>query len=387
MKKTFITLSLIATLGVGGIIGEGAPVKAAETNLEYTQSDIESKLKLANNKISDIQTELESAQLNYEKISNEISNTQAKINEKEQQITDAKNKIEKLQTEINELIKRIEARDGLLKDRARSLQESGGNISYLEVLLNSQSFSDFINRTEAVVTFLEADRDILESYQTDKDNLDKSQSDLKIELTSLELMITEMKTMEEDLNIKKTEQNDLIEKLKEQEKDAKVKVSALESEKNALNNNQVSLQTNTAPQIESAISQGSSQVVENGLFIWPTIGGTITTYQGMRWGSFHKGIDIARPADYSILAASSGTVTYAGWINGYGNTIKIQHSNGYTTQYAHLASINVAVGQSVSQGSKIGVMGSTGRSTGIHLDFEVYNNGKLLNPMDVLPGR
>ena len=123
----------------------------------------------------------------------------------------------------------------------------------------------------------------------------------------------------------------------------------------------------------------------NGQFVWPTIGGQITSYQGMRWGKFHKGIDIAGPSDYSILAADSGKVTYAGWINGYGKTIKLDHNNGYTTQYAHLNSINVNVGDVVSAGDNIGVMGNTGRSTGIHLDFEVYLNGKLLNPVDVLP--
>nr|WP_272506138.1 M23 family metallopeptidase [Natronobacillus azotifigens] len=120
-------------------------------------------------------------------------------------------------------------------------------------------------------------------------------------------------------------------------------------------------------------------------FIWPTIGGVITSYQGPRWGSFHKGIDIARPDDYSILAADGGIVSFSGWINGYGNTIEIDHQNGYTTQYAHLESIHVTVGQQVNQGDIIGIMGTTGRSTGIHLDFEVYYRGELRDPMDVLP--
>src|SRR5690625_5412338 len=94
----------------------------------------------------------------------------------------------------------------------------------------------------------------------------------------------------------------------------------------------------------------------NGQFVWPAIGGQITSYQGMRWGKFHKGIDIAGPSDYSILAADSGEVIYAGWINGYGNTIKLDHNNGYITQYVYLNSINVVYGDVVFDVVIIGVM-------------------------------
>ena len=105
---------------------------------------------------------------------------------------------------------------------------------------------------------------------------------------------------------------------------------------------------------------------------------------GTRWGSMHRGIDIARPSSRSILAADNGVVVSAGWSGAYGNRIEIDHNNGYKTLYAHLSSINVSVGQTVSRGSKIGVMGSTGRSTGVHLHFEVTKNGSLVNPLSVL---
>ncbi|MFV8826205.1 peptidoglycan DD-metalloendopeptidase family protein [Alkalihalobacterium sp. APHAB7] len=117
---------------------------------------------------------------------------------------------------------------------------------------------------------------------------------------------------------------------------------------------------------------------------WPAVGGYISSYQGNRWGRFHKGIDIARPSNYNILAADNGTIVSAGWQGGYGNTIRINHNNGVETLYAHLASIDVRVGQTVAKGQKIGVMGTTGNSTGIHLHFEVYQNSKLQNPMDYL---
>lgn len=122
----------------------------------------------------------------------------------------------------------------------------------------------------------------------------------------------------------------------------------------------------------------------DGTFAWPASGGYISSQQGYRWGKLHKGIDIARPSNYNISAADNGVVVYAGYDGGYGNKIIIDHQNGYKTIYAHLASMSVGSGQTVARGSKIGVMGATGDSTGIHLHFEVFKNGKLVNPVTVL---
>ncbi|MFF5996392.1 M23 family metallopeptidase [Lysinibacillus sp. KU-BSD001] len=121
-----------------------------------------------------------------------------------------------------------------------------------------------------------------------------------------------------------------------------------------------------------------------GSFAWPTVGGYISSHMGERWGAYHRGIDIARPSNYTIKATDNGVVTFTGWDGTYGNKIVINHNNGYETVYAHLSSIDVSVGQVVEQGSKIGVMGSTGNSTGTHLHFEVQQNGALINPLSVL---
>lgn len=119
-----------------------------------------------------------------------------------------------------------------------------------------------------------------------------------------------------------------------------------------------------------------------GTFTWPTVGGYVSSKTGARWGTLHKGTDIARPSDLSILSADNGTVTFAGWNGGYGNKIEISHNNGYKTIYAHLNSISVNVGQTVEKGSKIGIMGTTGDSTGVHLHIELYKNGQLKNFLD-----
>ncbi|RRN75109.1 M23 family metallopeptidase [Peribacillus simplex] len=125
-------------------------------------------------------------------------------------------------------------------------------------------------------------------------------------------------------------------------------------------------------------SQGS------GTYSWPADGGYISSKQGQRWGKLHKGIDIARPTTRTITAADHGIIETAGNSEGYGNKITINHNNGYKTVYAHLDSINVKAGQKIEKGMKIGMMGSTGHSTGVHLHFEIYKNGSLVNPLNYI---
>ncbi|GAE48429.1 M23 family metallopeptidase [Mesobacillus boroniphilus] len=139
--------------------------------------------------------------------------------------------------------------------------------------------------------------------------------------------------------------------------------------------------------VKEIIVKGTKMVPSrgDGTFVWPTNGGYVSSRQGYRWSRMHKGIDIARPSNYTIKAADNGNVVYAGNKgDGYGNKIIIDHNNGYRTMYAHLASISVSVGQTVSRGSSIGIMGRTGNSTGIHLHFEVYQNGKIIDPLSKL---
>lgn len=100
--------------------------------------------------------------------------------------------------------------------------------------------------------------------------------------------------------------------------------------------------------------------------------------------SYHTGIDMACPQGTSIKAAMSGTVAYASWSNVFGNYVIIKHIDGYQTLYGHMYKIKVKQGQFVSQGQEVGLVGSTGYSTGPHLHFTVYKNGKLVNPMSLL---
>ena len=98
----------------------------------------------------------------------------------------------------------------------------------------------------------------------------------------------------------------------------------------------------------------------------------------------HAGVDLAAPVGTTILATADGVVTDAGRESGYGNVVRVRHEFGFETVYAHLSKIRVKVGQQVSRGVQIGDMGSTGRSTGSHLHYEVRVNGQPQNPMTYL---
>lgn len=158
---------------------------------------------------------------------------------------------------------------------------------------------------------------------------------------------------------------------------------ALTSE-NGTQTSKVALEEKILQQPVDEIEVVGTKVISSrgtGEFAWPAVGGYISSGMGERWGAFHRGIDIARPSNYNILAADNGVVVAAGTSGTYGNRIVINHNNGFTTLYGHLSSINVEVGQVVEKGSVIGIMGSTGNSTGTHLHFEVEKNGSLENPL------
>ncbi len=115
----------------------------------------------------------------------------------------------------------------------------------------------------------------------------------------------------------------------------------------------------------------------NASMIWPTSGHVITQY----WGWKHTGVDIDGDYDSPIYASDAGVVEIAGWGTGYGIQAVLNHENGYKTRYGHMSKIFVTPGQRVTKGEVLGMVGTTGHSTGTHLHFEVYVNGKRNNPL------
>ena len=173
-------------------------------------------------------------------------------------------------------------------------------------------------------------------------------------------------------------------KVKQEGKNGKREVLYQITKKNGLETDREVLREKVTEKPQKKIIVKGTKVIPSrgsGKFTWPTNGGYISSKFGHRWGRLHKGIDIARPSNRTIKAADHGVVTFAGYHGGFGNKIVINHNNGFKTIYAHLSKINVRRGQVVEKGSAIGIMGTTGRSTGIHLHFEIHQNGVAKNPL------
>ena len=135
--------------------------------------------------------------------------------------------------------------------------------------------------------------------------------------------------------------------------------------------------------VKGSMAEGEIAMVATDSFITPSRG-AVTSGFGERWGKMHSGMDIGAESGSPIIAALDGIISYAGWEQGYGNTITIKHADNIVTLYGHCSKINVVLGQPVNKGDIIGAVGSTGNSTGPHLHFEVRINGVAVNPKNYL---
>ncbi len=147
----------------------------------------------------------------------------------------------------------------------------------------------------------------------------------------------------------------------------------------------VNKSVNTTTSASASDSIANTAAMQGG--VWPTITHYISSYYGWRWGTIHTGIDLAGKANDPIYAYKSGLVIFAGWVKDYGNMIKIDHGNGFSTWYAHCNKLLVSAGTEVTEGQTIALMGSTGNSTGNHLHFEVRINGVHVNSLPYIEGK
>lgn len=139
------------------------------------------------------------------------------------------------------------------------------------------------------------------------------------------------------------------------------------------------------------VAPNANAALANTPSIWPVVGPLRSGFGGRSdpfGGSsfeFHKGQDISAPWGTPVVATANGIVVIAGWLRGYGWVVYVDHGNGLSTRYGHLSRIDVAVGQTLKRGEQLGLVGSTGRSTGPHLHYEVRINGQAINPIPYLP--
>ena len=396
--------------------------------VQQKQSELNSGIQQKANEISQNQTTLEKIIAKIHELENQIIETQTKIDIVQAEIDQTKIEVDELRKSIEELERKIAEREELLKERARAFQLSGGSVDYIDVLLGANSFVDFIDRFSAVNILIEADREIMREQAADKKLRAEQKAEVETKLAEQESAKAELVSLKNSLDAQKKEQAQLVKDLEaEQERLAKEK-SALQAEhaetmdinadlekkigaeqarlaeiarkaeearlakeaaaRKAEAQRQAAASTSTVTQASVSSNAGSST------FITPAAGRFTSGFGGRDIGDgaeSHLGMDIANSTGTPIIAAASGMVSFAGSMGGYGNVVILTHSiNGQThaTVYAHLNSINVSVGQSVSQGQQIAGMGNTGRSTGTHLHFEIHVgpwNGARSNAVNPTP--
>ena len=274
----------------------------------------------------------------------------------------------------------------LFKTRVRDMEENG-LVTYLDILFDSTSFSDLLARLDFV-------GDIMQADESTYNNLIKACEDTIAAKDALQVTKLEMEEEKVQLENKQVE-------LAEEVDSANLLIAELEADieaENALylevDAEEKRIQADINKKVEELRREQERQemaranvVKGSGKLRWPVpSGGSITSEFGTRLHPVykvyrqHSGIDIGAPHGASIVAADAGTVITSAYNSSYGNYVVISHGNGMTTLYAHMSSRKVSEGTSVSKGQLIGLVGSTGVSTGAHLHFEVSVNGQRVNP-------
>ena len=336
--------------------------------------------------INDKRQEMNNLKNELDKIKGQKASTQQQKNLLDQRNSALTEEITLLEQQIDITTRSIAANEALEEQQTElfhkqvRMEEEQGTLSYWSVLFKATSFSDLISRIDFINEIARYNKKVISDLQEirqeladDKAALEQQSEDLNASKQELEGQISEsMKLLAEYI---KTEEG------KQAEYDA------IKAEEEAL---------------DDLMAAAEAKARELGLNdIAGTVGGYIWPCNGIRWitsmfggrqspggigSTNHKGVDIGTPMGTPVLAAKSGTVTWASWNGGYGNCIIISHGNGNSTLYGHLSGYNVSTDQQVTQGQVIGYSGNTGNSTGPHLHFGIIENNSWIDPLNYLTG-
>lgn len=449
--KKLIRNSIVATVAVGLFSGAPVNVLAADLNelqkqqqeLLQQKANIDESIHEKEHEVSVLESKQVSAAAELEALVKSITETNAKLQKQQQEVAVTNAEVTKLKGEIKELQNNIQERFDLLKDRARAIQVNGNSQAYVNVILASDNFSDFIDRATMVTTLVSADKDIMAEQKKDENKLSSKQKETETKLASLKKLATEIALSKNNLESQKSQKDELIlaiaaekDLTQQQKNDLLSKQGALSADEQKVAGNiqaekdrqaQAALELAAARKAsaeraakeaaaKAATAKASSKIMtrtespaeqpsetvsipsissgsSTGMFIKPaagilTSGFSDRTNPVTGQHESHKGQDIAAGGSVPIYAAAGGTVVFSGFgapgsgYGGYGYVVEIDHGNGYQTLYGHMraGSLQVVAGQSVAQGQGIGIMGSTGQSTGQHLHFEIHKNGVPVDP-------
>ncbi len=327
--------------------------------------------------LSSVQSKKANVYSAMNKIASKIEKQEKSIHSLQKQINKKEKAYAKSQKEMEETKEKMADRKEKLGLRVRAMYKTGA-VGYMDIILNSKSFSEVVSNAELVKKIYTSDQNALTEIKQQKQELSERQASLKQQKADLE-------EKQDELEKKQSEMKSEAAELKAQYSKLKAKESKMEKKL------QAKLAASAAASSSSSSSSSSSDAsyqAGDGSLAWPC-SGTITTEFGTRrsWDPYstaHTGMDIAVGYGTAIHAAASGTVIIAGTYGGYGNCVAVSHGNGLVTLYGHNSSLTVSVGQKVSKGDVIAKAGSTGFSTGVHCHFEVQKNGTPVNPRNYL---
>ena len=344
-------------------------------NLSSKYAELEKKNQAIQAQINKTKNEKDKKLAEKKNLDNQVNNTQQRINllnstieEKEQEIIDKQNDID----ENYELFKQ--------RMRAMYMTDKSTTIG---LLLGAESFSEFLTKAEMVSSIAEHDQELLDQLIQDKKDIEEAKREIEASKADVEVSKT-------SLDQKKQELNGMVKQTEAQIQD----IALLEKEYLA---NQAQMQKEMAA-VQAEIDKiyqsiNSTGEYTGGVMGWPVPGySKITSDYGWRFNNtdFHTGIDISGPNIYGkqTVAVADGTVAFVQTTytpgRGYGKYIIVDHGGGITTLYGHGSEILVSVGQKVTRGQPLTLIGSTGWSTGPHLHFEVRVNGSHVNPWTYL---
>ena len=348
-----LVVAMLVSMFASGIVFAAAADDEDADSLQSKLDSLEEEKAAVQERIADLTAQANDVQATRDALQQEIDLTKEEIATVEAYIERLQEQIDVKTTELEAAEKALEEKEELFAQTVRTTYEQG-EISYLEVLLNSSSFSDLLTRLEIVSAIMEDNQKVVDEYTAAKEDIEQKRDDLQDTQDEQKNYQENLNYKVDDLAASEAQQAALQESLEAYKAESEAEYDRIESEMQDVSNQ---------------ITELSRQAAANGSV--PMGYGTV---------KFHAGEDI--PAGYGaeILAAASGTVVTAGWVSGYGNYTVIDHGGGLMTAYGHQSSFAVSVGDVVTQGQVIGYVGSTGNSTGPHLHFEVYVNGATVDP-------
>ena len=350
-----------------------------------TKSELQKKKEEAQENKKEVSAEKSATMQEIETLNVSINDNQDKLDDLSDELTTLSKDIDNLKKELEETQKKYTEQEKLLKDRI-SAQYEAGETTFLDVLLNSSSFSDFLSNYFLVSEILENDSDLLTSIDNQKTKIEKDKQSLEDKQKDLKTKKAEQEKVQVLLNNQKVQKQNKVTALSDEEKELSDKIDSY---------NKAIAQIDAAAKKASQSSYSSNTKFVGGKMLWPCPSSTrITSYFGSRnspggvGSTNHKGIDIGAHGGAAIVAALDGKVIQTGYNIARGNFVIVDHGGGIVTLYQHgqNGSIRVSAGQNVSKGQTIMGVGSTGYSTGNHLHFEVWENGTPVNPISYVQG-